>query len=331
MDNSPLVSVIVPFYNVSQTIENCLSSLLKSNYKEIQLIFVNDFSTDNSIEIINEFIKKHEDLFFQIIIVSHTENMGVAAARNSGLNEAHGEYVYFIDADDWIEHNAISVLVKNAIEKQSDLVGCNWFLSFNKNERIMNQKPFSNPKEAIMMILKGEVRWNLWLFLVKRSLYEENNIRFIQNMNMGEDLYVTLRLLVYAKSVSYIDTPLYHYNQNNPLSMTKHFNNHTLNQIQTNVNSALNHLRESEYYVDVIRLEPFLKLHIKLPLLISNDFESYSKWRMMFPEANKYAFKNCSQSFRIRVIQWLANKKIDFLIWVHYWLLVRVIYGIIYR
>ncbi|NHQ79904.1 glycosyltransferase family 2 protein, partial [Elizabethkingia miricola] len=139
------------------------------------------------------------------------ENKGVAAARNTGLQNATGELIYFVDADDFIDERAIELLVKKQQENDADIVGCSWYLSFNQNKRRMNQPPFNNSLEAIQQMLHGKMRWNLWLFMVKRSLYEDYNIRFIPGVNMGEDLMVIMKLFVHANKVAFVNDALYHY------------------------------------------------------------------------------------------------------------------------
>ena len=123
----PKVSVIVPVYNAEKFISRCITSILEQTIKEIEIIVVNDGSTDQSAEIINSF----ESLDHRIIHISQP-NQGVSTARNAGLRCASGEFIGFVDADDWIEPNMFETLYALSIQHSADLVICNAF-SINKN------------------------------------------------------------------------------------------------------------------------------------------------------------------------------------------------------
>lgn len=331
MAEPKLVSIIVPVYNAADTLHIALNALLKQTYPAIELIFVNDCSTDESLAIVQKAERSFLEKGFRVEIVSHTRNEGVAAARNTGLDRATGGYIYYVDADDAIEAHAVEGLVQEAIARQADIVGCNWYLTFAKNERKMNQPAFSDPWDAIQKMLSGTMRWNLWLFLVRRSLYEENNIRFIPGKNMGEDLMVMVKLFALAQQVAYVDKPLYHYGQSNTASLTKTYSPRHMEEVSANIAEVERFLERSPYRGRIGGLMPFLKLNIKLPLLISSQTGNYRQWKNWFPEANRYALANKALSLRIRLLQWAAAKGHYWLLRMHYYLVIRLVYGIIYR
>jgi glycosyltransferase involved in cell wall biosynthesis len=264
-------------------------------------------------------------------IISHEENKGVAAARNTGLQNATGELIYYVDADDFIDERAIELLVKKQQEKDADIVGCSWYLSFNQNKRRMNQPPFNSSLEAIQQMLNGKMRWNLWLFMVKRSLYEDYNIRFIPGMNMGEDLMVIMKLFVHAKKVAFVNDALYHYGQSNEDSLTKTYSEKHRREATANLYEVEEYLHKSSFFKSIGDGISFLKLNIKLPLLISDKKENYECWINWFPEANKFIMKNKDLSLRTRVLQWLALKKQYWILKLYYNLVIRYIYGVLYK
>ncbi|MEN5233632.1 glycosyltransferase family 2 protein [Sphingobacterium faecium] len=331
-DQKPIVSIIVPVYNAADTVHIAFDSLYKQTYPNLEIIIVNDASTDNSLHIIQEHAKKLvEHRQYTVRIVSHETNGGVAQARNTALDQATGEYIYYLDADDQIDPDTMTLVVDQALKTQSDIVGFNWWLTFSKNERKMNQPAFNDPWQAIQLLLNGKMRWNLWIFLVKRSLYEENGIRFIPQMNMGEDMMVTIKLFSCAKKVSYLDQALYHYGQSNADSVSKVISDKNIYEVTQNVAEVEHFLRHSQYADRIGNRLELLKLNIKLPLLISNSTAQYKKWLAWFPESNVFAFQDKNISLRIRILQFCAIKKNYWLIKLHYYLVIRMIYGLIYK
>lgn len=328
----PVISIITPVFNADKTLYITLESLANQTYKYLEIILVNDCSTDGSLEIINQYVKQvRENSEVQVKVLSHEQNKGVASARNTGLDKATGEYIYFVDADDWIEPNAIEWMLEKAIGAEADIVGFNWWLSFKKNERKMKQPEFSNPWQAIEWMMIGKMRWNLWMFLVRRDLYTANSIRFTPDMNMGEDMMVMVKLFTCADRVTHLSKALYHYGQSNAESLTKVYSEKHIQEVTYYVKEVERFLLNSKYGFKSERLINYLKLNIKLPLLISNKKSQFACWRSWFPEVNNFATANKDVAWRIRLLQWAAANKQDWIVKLHYYLMIRLIYGVIYK
>jgi len=326
-----MVSIIIPIYNAEKSLDRSLDSLNNQTYDTLELIFINDASSDTSPVIIKDFIEGNRDKNFEIKVINHEQNKGVAAARNTGLDVAIGEYVYFLDADDWIEPDAIELMVKEAMSTDADIVGFNWWLSYKKNERNMKQPVFLNSILAIEWMMIGKMRWNLWLFLVKRDLYDVNSIRFIPGMDMGEDMAVMIKLFIYADKVTYLDKALYHYGQSNTESLTKVYSDKHIEEVTYNTKELEGFFLSNEFGGNFISLINYLKLNIKLPLLISNQSSQYNRWRSWFAEVNHLATANKDVSLRIRILQWAAANKQDWVLKLHYYLVIKIMYGVIYK
>ncbi|MCT3691986.1 glycosyltransferase family 2 protein [Elizabethkingia anophelis] len=328
-----IVSVIIPVYNAEKTLYKSIDSLINQSYPHLELIFINDCSQDNTLNILHQYEKKIVDNSKGLVIkiISHEENRGVAAARNTGLQNATGELIYYVDADDFIDERAIELLVEKQQENDADIVGCSWYLSFNQNKRRMNQPPFNDSLEAIQQMLNGKMRWNLWLFMVKRSLYEDYNIRFIPGMNMGEDLMVIMKLFVHANKVAFVNDALYHYGQSNEDSLTKTYSEKHRREVTVNLYEVEKYLHKSSFFKSIGDGISFLKLNIKIPLLISDNKENYECWINWFPEANKFIMKNKDLPLRTRILQWLAIRKQYWILKLYYNLVIRYIYGVLYK
>lgn len=317
----------MPMYNVGKVMKRSIESLYAQTLSGIELIFVDDCSKDDTLNCLEALLAPKKGV--KVKIVRHTKNKGVAAARNTGLEYATGEYIYYVDADDYIESNTLEILYHTAKEMDADIVGCEWFLTFETNERHMKQTDVTTGDELFIKMAHGVMRWNLWLFLVKRSMYEAEGFRFIEEMNMGEDMMVMMKLALHANKVQIIHEPLYHYIQTNSGALTKKFNAYRY-QVTANV-------KEVEEYVQVQGRNDLndvlmqLKLTLKLPLLISAKVEDYETWLGWFPESNDAVKDNKDLPWRTRFIQQMASKRQFCVLKLYYWFIIKLVYGIIYK
>lgn len=314
------VSVIIPVFNASGSLDRCLKSLGGQSFRDIEVIFVDDCSTDCSPRMLEEFASCVSGL--SVRIIRHDKNRGVAAARNTGLEAAGGDYICFVDADDSLEPDAISKAAAKAMETDADIVGWDWILSAGSGRRYMRQADYSCAEDALKALMAGTMRWNLWLFMVRRSLYED--IHFVPGMNMGEDMMATLRLFMKADRVSQLHESFYCYIQTEQ-SVSKTMSDENIRQVSANLEMAHQSLLQSRYkYLEVPYIS-YLKLYVKRPLLISTDKGDYRKWAAWYREADIYAWNNRHLPLRMRLLQKMAA--------MHIWPAVKayniIIYGLI--
>jgi len=196
------VSVIVPVYNVEKYIDKCLKSLVMQTLQEIEIIVVNDGSPDNSQKIIDKYAKKYPEKIKSYI----TENGGVGAARNFGLTKATGEYIGYVDSDDYVEINMFEELYNKAKKDDLDIVICGSYNVDEKTEKKqedIDKRVFEDP---YLNAFFG--RPAVWNKLYKKSVI--NNIKF-RTRKWYEDLDYTLKALSNANKIGYVDKPLYNY------------------------------------------------------------------------------------------------------------------------
>lgn len=326
------VSVIIPMFKVQAFVGQCARQLFSQTLQNVEFIFVDDCSPDESSNIVNEVLEDFPARKPHVQIVRHEQNKGLPSARNTGLSLANGDYIFHCDGDDWLETNALELLWNKAQQEQADLVFCDWYLSFKNNERYMTQDPGIvdlDGLELIKLMLSGKVKYNVWNKLVKRDLYLDHDIRFPDGYGMGEDMTM-IRLSAVAKKVSYLSQALYHYVQLNNEAFTKKPSDKHFEQIRFNVNQTLSYLKD-RFGDKLLEDMEFFKLNIKLPFLISSDMVSYKRWNEWYPESNKFIDKNPSFNFRTRFIQKAAMRKQYWLIKGYYYLVIRIVYGLIYR
>lgn len=323
------VSVIIPIYKVERFIERCVRSLFEQTLQEVEFIFVDDATSDGSICVLQNVIAEYPERSRQIKIIHHDYNQGLPAARNTGLAEATGEYVFHCDSDDFVEPDMLESLYVKAVEEEIDIVWCDWFLSFEKNERYMKQPAYETPFEALKAMLSGAMKYNVWNKLVKRSLYVDNDICFPSGYSMGEDMTMLL-LFACAKRVTYIPKAYYHYVKLNSNALTQAHSEHQFDALKHNVQRVSSYL-EKKYGETLIQEISFLKLESKFPFLIMNDSRFYRLWKQWYPEANKYIWKNKYISFRSRCLQWFAWKNQFWIVRLYCRVVLGFIYGVIYR
>ena len=323
------VSVIIPVYRVEKFIEKCAASLFSQTLDDVEFIFVDDASPDNSMAVLEKCIQQYPQRKAQIRMLTHKENKGLPAARNTGLAVASGEYVFHCDSDDFVEPDMLETLYDEAKKKDADIVWCDWYLSFEHNERYMKQPDYATPMEALKAMLAGLMKFNVWNKLVRRRLYVDNQIAFPAGYAMGEDMTMML-LFAVAGKVAYIPQAFYHYVKLNTEAYSQNFSLNHLESVKHNIRTVELFLHSR--LGNVLDLEiACMKLEAKFPFLMSDRKEMYRLWERTYPEANAYILRNHYISRRRRWVQWCAAKQLWFLVRLHGWIVGKLIYGIIYR
>lgn len=203
------VSIIVPAYNVERYIEKCLNTLVNQTLEEIEIIVVNDGSTDGTKQKIEKFVEKYP----QKIKCYDKTNGGLSDARNYGLPYVQGKYIGFVDSDDYVELNMFEEMYKKAEEENSDMVECDFIWEYTENksspikQKIDIGKMYQNKKEAF--IYARVVAWNK---LIKRETLERANIKFPKGLRY-EDTEFFYKLLPSLNKISFVKIPMVHYIQ----------------------------------------------------------------------------------------------------------------------
>ena len=206
-------SIIIAAYNIERYIERCLISAINQSEKDIEIIVVNDGSTDNTLKIIKNIAINDN----RINIISK-KNAGLIEARKSGLIEAKGEYILFLDGDDWLELNCIEELYKSAKESDYDVILYNAYNAFdNRKEKLytFNQKYSEKNFDPIKAILLDEIAPTIWSKFIKRKFINTNNIQFPSDISFAEDLATTANIFINNPKMGFNNKCLYNYYQRN--------------------------------------------------------------------------------------------------------------------
>ena len=324
------VSVIIPVYGVERFIERCACNLFGQTLEDVEFIFVDDASPDSSIALLEKCIEACPERAIHTRILRHPENKGLPAARNTGLAAACGEYIYHCDSDDWVEPGILEKLYTAAVATEADIAYCDFFLSFEKNERYMSNPAYQTAGEMLKKgFLGGKMKYNVWNKLVKRSLYTNNNIVFPEGHPMGEDMTM-IQIAALADKVVYIPEALYHYVKLNEGAYSNSYSQKKLDDIRFNVDRTVSFLNEK--YGDELEKEISLfKLSIKLPFLMTDDKTIYHLWKTWYPEANRFAGYDRDLPLRTRLLQQMAAKGQWWYVKLYYKVVYKFIYGIIYK
>jgi len=244
-------SIIIPMYNSEKYIKRCIESVINQTYKNIEIILVNDGSTDNTFNLCEDIRRKDSR-----VILINKENAGVSAARNEGLNIAKGEYIFFLDSDDWIELNSIELLNKIVIQNESDLVIYN-------TPRKISEELYIKEKKDLNKILPDLITTELinapWGKLYKNSLIRENNIRFSEDINIAEDFLFNIKYFININSMYLCDNNIYNFDKSNGESLSRRYNPQKYNQLMI-INNKISKLLSEYNDVKLINSQKYIRL-----------------------------------------------------------------------
>ncbi|WP_353949006.1 glycosyltransferase [Sporolactobacillus sp. Y61] len=300
-----MVSIIIPCYNAEKYIDKCLSSIINQTLKRIEIIVVNDGSTDKSLDVITRYQNK-----FSNIKIVNQKNMGQAESRNKGIRLAKGEYIGFVDSDDYIESGMYETLYNEAKQDNLDLVICNFDrvsedgkILRTHNQKRFNEKYFNN-KQLIYEFFLNEnelIEGYCWNKLFKRSLFIENGI-FFPKLKY-EDIPTVFEVLCLTNRAKYINRSFYHYVQRN--TSTVHSTNeqaikdfivaiNLVNQIL--VNKGYKQRFKAEFLLYIVRC--VLYFYVKNKSIIERNKEIYDQINCWI---NEISLKKCILSKKMTI------------------------------
>lgn len=322
------VSVVVPVYGVEHFVERCVKSLMQQTLSDVEFIFVDDCSPDRSMEIIASITAKFPER--NIKILRHSKNRGLPASRNTGMAAATGKYIYHCDSDDFLEPDMLEKLYDRAWKTDADIVWCDWYLSFEGNERYMHQPEASTAREALALMLDGSMKYNVWNKLSCRKLFTENGIFFPEGKSMGEDMTM-IRLMACTKKTAHVEKALYHYIRTNSGAMTQIYSDRHLSELKYNSDVTIGYVESKIHDISIDREINFFKLNIKLPFLFTGRKDDCQRWQEWYPEANKFIMSNTRQPMRTRLLQRCASIGLTSINRFYTRMVFNFIYGKIYK
>lgn len=213
-----LVSIVIPIYGVEKFIVQCATSLFEQTYKNIQYIFVNDCTKDNSVQLLKQVMMNYPNRVKQVKIVEKQHNEGLSLARKTGMEHVEGEYVMLVDSDDWLEVTMVEQMVDAMESQKVDVVYSDYYKN-GTEQKIYNCLDISDTETYIKCMFLLAAPAQTWNKIYRTELFE--NIKFPAK-SMHEDLYINLQIMYHAKSIFHLSEKLYHY-RDNPNSITHNY------------------------------------------------------------------------------------------------------------
>lgn len=298
------VSILMPIYNVEQYLEKTLDSIFTQTYPYLDYVFVNDCSPDNSLQVLINTIKRYGINDGRYTIVNHEKNEGVAMSRNDCITYAKGDYVYFVDSDDWIEKDAVEQMVSATKEGTVDIVGCDYMKDFQDGTTTYHHEDYSKTCEDNMRkCLNYDIATVLWKLLIRKRLFE---FFPISPINIGEDYIISIKLFHFANSFVSIQRAFYHYVQYNQ--------NRLSFQSLRSINDHIKCVEEVECFIkkyflfdDNIQHKLLLrKFNIKSNFVLNKKLRDKKAFNRTFPEANGI-WREMAYTRKEKLKFWLAE------------------------
>lgn len=289
-----MISVVVPVYNVEKYLDKCIQSLVNQTYKDIEIILVNDGSSDSSGVICDNWAQKDHR-----VVVIHQSNCGVSSARNAALKAAKGEYFAFVDADDYVDENMLSELI-NAISDETDMAVCGFNTVFNNEIRDTSCDTEQLAQGAIVTRnLIEKTSWGLviWNKLIKRSAISSADgdlILFPEDLFIGEDALWILMVSQNCKNVSYVAKPMYYYIKRQGSAVFKSTNERLIESCISRYDAAFRSYTflknvQNPYAYMIFRRCVFSARDIACECYIKGNAPQYEKWiKKLFEDLKKY-------------------------------------------
>lgn len=276
-----IVSVIVPVYNSEKYISKCIESIINQTYQNIEIILINDGSKDNSQKIINEYKQRFPDKINAI----EQKNKGVATTRNESIKIANGDYIMFVDNDDFLDNNYIETFV-NEIQKSDYDAVFGGYRRPDENGKIIKEMCLKNQEWSKFMIMAP------WAKIFKKSYLIDNNIQFL-NVNLGEDIYFSLKVILLSKKIKIIPYIGYNWFFNTSSISNTVQKNITQLQVYDLLNSCYNMIKEQNLLENNYEI-------------IETHFTRYIIWLLSF-STKKLSYRQIKEEYN-KIFKWLEER-----------------------
>ena len=312
MEHNIKVSILMPIFKVEQYIEKTLDSIFTQTYKDIEYVFVNDCSPDNSLRVLKDTISKYCISERIYTIINHEQNEGIAVSRADCIANANGDYIFFVDSDDWIEKDAVEQMVGATDGGAIDMVGCDFMKDFLSGKTTYHHEKYAETCRGNMLkCLNYDIATALWKLLIRRTLFD--NFTITPHVDIVEDYIMSVKLYFYAKSFIALPKAFYHYVQYNQARVSLQ-TLWSVNMHIKGVQEVEQFCREKNLYDDIVHNKLLLrKFNIISNFILNKELLDGKTYLNTFPESRgvwrkmQYSKKECIKF-------WLADHGLSFVL-----------------
>lgn len=282
---SPLISIIIPIYNTETYLETCLQAAFEQTYSRLEFVFVNDCTPDQSMSLLDQVMGRYPHLKDSIKIVHHPTNQGLIRTRCTGAQAASGDYLLFIDSDDYLEKDAAAVLAQRAVETEADLIVFDFWIQFKHKAYPHPHRIGPDAQSYIRSMIRRECSPTMYSKLIRRTLYLEIIPELLQlKIQFGEDVYASVLLASGTQHITQVNRCLYHYVQYNYGSICHNTGAHTLVEAAKFVQTIGDYFHRFGTHTYDNDLQVY-KLKVKLDILLVRKSIQLKGIQEAFPEA----------------------------------------------
>ncbi len=301
-----MVSILVPVYNVENYIEKCARSLFGQTFQDLEYIFVDDASPDRSMDVLTRVMKDYDGIESRVRIIRHDVNRGLAAARNSAVDAAQGDYIVHVDSDDWLSPDFVAILMQAAEKEDADLVVTNFMEVRSNSSQEWKNEPCVDNVALTKSLLRRKSLTHIIGKLIRRSILTDNDLRAVEGINQGEDYLLTPRIAYYSKKISVVESPLYFYNRTNIASYTANVSQKGIRQIidvQRRLVEFFSNIPDASEYSSTLRESCIFN---KLSCFYSAPYEAFPEIAALYPEID---WRGMDLKGRQKLILWLSDHR----------------------
>lgn len=301
------LSVVIPIYNVEQYIERCARTLFAQTLQDIEYIFVNDSTPDNSVGVLKNVLEEYPDRKPMVRIINHEQNQGVSCSRIDGMKVATGKYIIHCDTDDWLDLDLYEKMYNKAEKEDADITVCDFVSEYCDGHSTRSSCNINGTPQQMLANMHNESFYcMLWRSLIRRDLIERYNLYPVPHVDLWEDVYVTLRAYYFANKVVKIEDAVYHYFVNDKSITANSANTKHYQDMQETV-KLLEGFFSDKIIFDSTLLLSFWKLLAKSTLLTVSGFDP-KRWKREYQESHQHIMQIKAIPQQTRLIYWITSK-----------------------
>lgn len=301
----PKISVIVPIFNSEKYLSRCIHSVLRQTYEDLELILIDDGSTDCSSAICDDFA----NIDARVRVV-HKENGGVSSARNLGMEIASGEWVTFVDSDDWIENSMYLDMYNMLLTENAEIAYCDICMDFHNSSCVWKAASYNAEKDVFLNNFISSEWTSLCNVLIRKSLLDDHNIKCPEGVPFCEDYHMATRLMYFAKKICYVPKPLYHYNRINDGSAVHNYSTTYYQKLRWVNVDMMNFFELEGTYEKYAKTLSWRLLHGEQELVLNEN--TYDEFLSLPNDVFKHIWSCPKINFKIKIMMWALSHHMRF-------------------